>query len=78
VKIEDVALPPEARTSQPSPGWQATVRTKHQAVMARLTDAFAADFRCGDGPRFTATFTRPASLDGTLRVANITASPRGR
>lgn len=78
VKIEDVTLPPEARTSQPSHGWQASVRTKHQAVMARLTDAFAADFRCGDGPRFTATFTRPAPVDGTLRVANITASSRGR
>lgn len=78
VKIEDVSLPPDARTSQPSPRWQATVLAKHQAVMARLTDAFAADFRCGDGPRFTATFTRPLPFDGTLRVANITASSRGR
>lgn len=78
VKIEDVPLPSDARTSQPSRGWQASVRAKHQAVTTRLTDAFAADFRCGDGPRFTATFTRAAPLDGTIRVANITSSSRGR
>jgi hypothetical protein len=77
-KIEEVPLPAEARTSQPDSGWQATVRAKHTSVTTRLTNAFAADFRCGDGPRFTAVFTRAEPVDGTIRVANITASQRGR
>lgn len=77
-KIEDVPLPPEARTSQPDSGWQASVRAKHTSVTTRLTNAFAADFRCGDGPRFTAIFTRAEPVDGTIRVANIAASTRGR
>ncbi len=78
VKIEDVSLPSVARTSAPSPGWQATVRTKHESVTRRLTNAFAADFRCGNGPRFTAIFTRAEPLDGSIRVADITSSQRGR
>jgi hypothetical protein len=43
-----------------------------------LTNAFAADFRCGDGPRFTAVFSRPEPDDGTLRVAQIRPSILGR
>lgn len=78
VKIEDVELPRTARTAEPNRGWQQSVKDKHAAVTQRLTDAYAADFRCGDGPRFTAVFVRAVPLDGTYRVADITASSRGR
>jgi hypothetical protein len=77
-KIEDVPLPPEARSPEQSSSWRPTVRARHERVARRLTNAFAADFRCGDGPRFTAILSRPEPDDGTLRVARISASIRGR
>jgi hypothetical protein len=77
-KIEDVSLPPEARVPEQSSSWRAAVRSRHEKIARRLTNAFAADFRCGEGPRFTAIFSRPEPDDGTLRVARISASIRGR
>jgi|LNFM01.1.fsa_nt_gb hypothetical protein len=76
-KLSDAELPSDARVSRAGTGWQQSVRDKHLTVVRRVTNATSADFRCGDGPRFTATFTRPASGEG-VRVALITASPRGQ
>lgn len=76
-KLSDAELPADARVPQAGHGWQQSVRDKHLTVVRRLTNAVSADFRCGDGPRFTATFTRPESGEG-VRVAQIAASPRGQ
>jgi hypothetical protein len=77
-KLADVALPPDAVTPDQASSWRPAVRQRHALVARRLTNAFAADFRCGDGPRFTAVFSRPEPDDGTLRVAQIRASILGR
>jgi hypothetical protein len=78
VKLSEAELPSDARVPTPGHGWQDSVRVRHERLARKLTNAYAADFRCGDGPRFTATFTRPEPADGSYRVALITSSPRGR
>ncbi|MDP3275928.1 MAG: hypothetical protein Q8Q09_12075 [Deltaproteobacteria bacterium] len=77
-KLEDIPLPTELTAPTPSPTWRPAVAAQHTRLARRLNGAFAADFRCGSAPRFTAIFVRPDPDDGTLRVADIRASTRGQ
>jgi hypothetical protein len=77
VKIEDVVVPDDLRMADAPRSWPDSVKRRYEAVARRLNGAYAADFRCGDGPRFLAVFTRPDPDDGTWRVAKIDVSLRG-
>lgn len=76
-KVSDAVVPEDLRVPGASRNWPATVTRRYEAMATRLNGAYAADFRCGDGPRFLAVFTRPTPDDGTWRVAKIDVSLRG-
>ncbi len=78
VKIADAVVPEDLRAAEPPRDWVRTVARRYESVASRLNGAYAADFRCGDGPRFIAVFTRPIPDDGTWRVAKIDVSLRGQ
>jgi hypothetical protein len=74
-KLADAPLPPEIHTT-PEPGehWQARAMALQVSVARRLTNAFAADFRCDGGPSFRAVFVHGDPDDGALRVAQISGA----
>lgn len=71
-KEADAPLPESIRrTPSPGPHWPSAAIALQENVARRLNNAFAGDYRCGDGPVFRAVFVHPHPDDGSLRVAYV-------
>lgn len=76
-RVAEARLPETIRTTPaPARGWPREALELQESVARRLTNAFAGDYRCGDGPTFRAVFVRPNPDDGTLRVAYVGSEAR--
>ncbi len=71
-RVAEAPLPDSiARAPQPGHRWPSAAVALQESVARRLTNAFAGDYRCGDGPVFRAVFVRPVPDDGSLRVVYV-------